>query len=125
MATPRWTEHEHGEHAHVFYGPLGQPLMQGRRLCSNDYAHGMRLIFENQYGEAPRFPFECACLWCMTCDFKIEYLTYGGPKPELSKNQKKKMNERARDADNKRIGALSTAFRLWANNVDVALTEYL
>ena len=97
----------------MFHGAtFGQPLMQGRRLSSEDYAHGMRLIFKNQHGEAPPFPFGCSCMWCMACELKIEYITYGGPKPQLSKNQRRKMNRRARDADNERIGALSTAFTL-------------
>ena len=110
MGTPRWSEH-----ANVFHGAaFGQPLMQGRRLSSEDYAHGMRLIFENQYGgEAPRLPFGCACLWCMACDLKIEYLTYGGPKPQLSRNQRRNMNRRARlAADEQRVRALARELSL-------------
>ena len=36
-------------------------------------------------------------MWCMACELKIEYITYGGPKPQLSKNQRRKANRRARE----------------------------
>ena len=105
------TVHSDGENIceTVHGAQFGQPMMQGRRLSSADYAHGMRLIFENQYGgEAPSLPFTCACLCCMMCDLKIEYLTYGGPKPQLSRNQRRKMNLRARlAADEERVRALA------------------
>ena len=66
-------------------------------LCWRKNGLGVSGVFENQYGEAPPFPFGCSCMWCMACELKIEYITYGGPKPQLSKNQRRKMNRRARE----------------------------